>query len=444
MSTNPSGFITVPKGLAKVVVADTELGDVRGVEGFYHYRQYSAVELAEQRRLEDVWHLLFEGDAARRRRARGVRRRGRRAARRLPARSRGPAARPSPRDGGRPARRRCAPRCRCAAARRAAGRSTTSTPTTQRADAMASCRGHADAPRRAAPAAARASSRIEPRDRPRSRGELPLHDHGRGARPREHARAVEQYLISTIDHGFNASTFTARVIASTGADLAACLVGAIGALSGPLHGGAPSRALDMLDEIGTPDRTDALGPRARRRGRADHGLRPRRLPDRRPALGMLREIARELGGDPLSTSRSAGRGRRRDGPRRAQARPRAAHERRVLRRRRDGAVRPRRASCSRRPSRRAGWSAGARTSSSRRRDRKIIRPPRATSARRRPSPCPRVRARPFGRAAASRAPHLRGHRPGPDASVRRGLVGATGEHPVARRRPEPSGTPRSP
>ena len=58
---------------------------------------------------------------------------------------------------------------------------------------------------------------------------------------------VEQYLISTIDHGFNASTFTARVITSTGADLGAAVVGAIGALSGPLHGGAPSRALDMLD-----------------------------------------------------------------------------------------------------------------------------------------------------------------------------------------------------
>ena len=72
----------------------------------------------------------------------------------------------------------------------------------------------------------------------------------------QRARAVEQYLISTVDHGFNASTFTARVIASTGADVAACLVGAIGALSGPLHGGAPSRALDTLDAIGTPDRID--------------------------------------------------------------------------------------------------------------------------------------------------------------------------------------------
>ena len=65
------------------------------------------------------------------------------------------------------------------------------------------------------------------------------------------ARAVEQYQITTIDHGFNASTFTSRVITSTGADLAAAVIGGIGALSGPLHGGAPSRALDLLDAIGT-------------------------------------------------------------------------------------------------------------------------------------------------------------------------------------------------
>ena len=74
--------------------------------------------------------------------------------------------------------------------------------------------------------------------------------------PADHVRAIEQYLMLTIDHGFNASTFAARVIASTGADLAASVVGAIGALSGPLHGGAPSRALAMLDSIGTPDRAE--------------------------------------------------------------------------------------------------------------------------------------------------------------------------------------------
>ena len=50
-----------PRGLKGVIVADTELGDVRGLEGFYHYRQYNAVELAAKLSLEDVWHLLFDG-----------------------------------------------------------------------------------------------------------------------------------------------------------------------------------------------------------------------------------------------------------------------------------------------------------------------------------------------------------------------------------------------
>jgi len=57
----PPGFVVVPPGLAKVVVTDTEIGDVRGDEGFYHYRQYSAVELAEQVGFEQAWHLLFHG-----------------------------------------------------------------------------------------------------------------------------------------------------------------------------------------------------------------------------------------------------------------------------------------------------------------------------------------------------------------------------------------------
>src|SRR4051795_6281247 len=52
----------IPRGLEGVVVADTEIGDVRGLEGFYHYRQYNAVELAQKRSIEDVWHLMFEGD----------------------------------------------------------------------------------------------------------------------------------------------------------------------------------------------------------------------------------------------------------------------------------------------------------------------------------------------------------------------------------------------
>ncbi len=88
------------------------------------------------------------------------------------------------------------------------------------------------------------------------------------------ARAIEQYLISTVDHGFNASTFTGRVVASTGADLAAAVTGAIGALSGPLHGGAPSRALDAARRDRHARQRRRLGASAHRSGREDHGLRP--------------------------------------------------------------------------------------------------------------------------------------------------------------------------
>jgi citrate synthase len=69
-------------------------------------------------------------------------------------------------------------------------------------------------------------------------------------------RSLDTYLILTADHGFNASTFTARVIASTLSDLSSAVVGAIGALKGPLHGGAPAEALDMLRSIGTPERAE--------------------------------------------------------------------------------------------------------------------------------------------------------------------------------------------
>jgi citrate synthase len=71
----------------------------------------------------------------------------------------------------------------------------------------------------------------------------------RGEPDPKHVEAIDSYFTSAAEHGMNASTFTARVIASTGADVAACLSGAIGALSGPLHGGAPSRAQHMIEGV---------------------------------------------------------------------------------------------------------------------------------------------------------------------------------------------------
>jgi citrate synthase len=138
------------------------------------------------------------------------------------------------------------------------------------------------------------SSRSSPRTTSASRPTTCSCSPARSRAP-QHARAIEQYMILTIDHGFNASTFTARVITSTGADLGAAIVGAIGALSGPLHGGAPSRALDMLDAIGTADRAEAYIRRAVER-RADHGIRPPRLQDRRSPLAAAALGHRAFGG----------------------------------------------------------------------------------------------------------------------------------------------------
>jgi len=74
----------------------------------------------------------------------------------------------------------------------------------------------------------------------------------------ERTRALQTYLNTAIDHGLNASTFTCRVITSTGSDLVSAVVGAIGALKGPLHGGAPGPALDMVFEIGEAARAEAV------------------------------------------------------------------------------------------------------------------------------------------------------------------------------------------
>src|SRR5436190_22989209 len=117
----------------------------------------------------------------------------------------------------------------------------------------------------------------------------------RGEANPDHVKAIDAYWISAAEHGMNASTFTARVIASTGADAAAALSAAVGALSGPLHGGAPSRVLKMLDEVaelGDAERwvKDALDRGDRLMG---FGHRVYRAED--PRARVLRRTAREIG-----------------------------------------------------------------------------------------------------------------------------------------------------
>lgn len=114
-----------------------------------------------------------------------------------------------------------------------------------------------------------------------------------GTEPEErHWKPLETYLILLTDHGMNASTFAARVIASTQSDIVSALTGAVGALKGPLHGGAPSLVLDMLNEIGTADNVDAWLTAALDRGDRLMGFGHRVYKAEDPRAEILREMAR--------------------------------------------------------------------------------------------------------------------------------------------------------
>jgi citrate synthase len=279
--------LTAPPGLKGLIVADTALGDVRGQEGFYHYRQYPAPALAAERRFEDAWYLLWEGalptpdqqaafDAELR------------AARRLP---------PAVLDAL-PAVAAGASLIALRTALSVAGAALGLRPIYdldepgRRADALAVAA--------LTPGLIAATHRLRhglppvpPRDDLGHAAHYLYQLTGEVPAP-ELARAVETYLTATLEHGFNASAFTARIVASTGADVASCVLAALGALSGPRHGGAPSRALDSLDAIGTPDRTAAwvrervlAGDRIMGFGHAVY-----RTTD--PRNTLLRQVARDL------------------------------------------------------------------------------------------------------------------------------------------------------
>ncbi|MEY2448404.1 MAG: citrate synthase, partial [Acidimicrobiaceae bacterium] len=110
-----------------------------------------------------------------------------------------------------------------------------------------------------------------------------------------HVKAVDAYWASAAEHGMNASTFTARVIVSTGADIGASVAGAIGALSGPLHGGAPSRALDLLDAIGTPENARPYLVDAVTRGEKIMGFGHAVYRTEDPRSTLLHDVAKRLG-----------------------------------------------------------------------------------------------------------------------------------------------------
>jgi citrate synthase len=283
-------LVEAPAGLKGVIVAETSVGDVRGTEGFYHYRQYNAVELADKKRLEDVWYLLFEGH--------------------LPSR----AEREAFLDEIRPLRQIPGPVlevlpqiARSSSSVMEGLRTAVSLvgavsgfkPTLdisaaeRRQNALQICS--------VVPSLIMAMYRyrndlepIAPRDDLGYGPNYMWMFSGEEGDP-DKGRAVEQYQITTIDHGFNASTFTARVIVSTGADIGASVAGAIGALSGPLHGGAPSRALDLLDAIGTPENARPYLVDAVTRGEKIMGFGHAVYRTEDPRSTLLHDVAKRLG-----------------------------------------------------------------------------------------------------------------------------------------------------
>lgn len=117
----------------------------------------------------------------------------------------------------------------------------------------------------------------------------------RGEADPRHVTAIDTYWICTAEHGLNASTFTARIVASTGADCAAALSAAIGALSGPLHGGAPAHVIPMLDEVAAEGDAERYVRDLLDRGERIMGFGHRIYRAEDPRARVLKRTARELG-----------------------------------------------------------------------------------------------------------------------------------------------------
>ncbi len=281
--------LSAPPGLKGLVVAATRVGDVRGTEGFFHYRQYDATELARARSFESIAHLLLGGvlpdpkgeDAF-------CAELG--AHRSLSTDLQGLADRLAEAGHSSLAGLRAVLSVACDP------RPTLDMSATERRQALLAAIG-------ATPTVlARIYRRqlslppIEP-----DGGLSHASDYVRmltGKVPSAvHARAVETYLALTADHGFNASTFASRVITSTGADVGGILCGAVAALSGPLHGGAPSRVLDMLNAIGDPANTESWATRELAKGGKIMGFGHAVYRADDPRNLLLREVALDLGGE---------------------------------------------------------------------------------------------------------------------------------------------------
>jgi citrate synthase len=287
-----------PPGLDGVSVARTQVSDVLGRKGFYHYRGYNAVDIARRGRVEDVWHLLLRGELPT-------------PGQREAFAAETAALRVLP-DGVAellPAIARLSPPGSLDALRTAvslSGQAMGCKPWLDQSEEET----RAQATRFAAimPTLAAQLYRLESGLQPvQPRADLSYGANYlymiNGAEPDEQSRyAVERYLMLTIDHGFNNSTFTSRVIASAGPDLGAIVTGALSALSGPLHGGAPARVFDMLDAIGTAENAEPWLRHAIEHGDKLMGFGHRIYKTLDPRSELLHEVARDLHSDRVALS----------------------------------------------------------------------------------------------------------------------------------------------
>ncbi len=270
-------------------VADTAIGDVRGNEGFFHYRGHDATDIARDCSLEAGWKLLLDGALPDQTEEEAFRLEvgmGRIVPDSLLAHARTVAGQvAAPHLALQSLLPLVAPDSRSwldastAEHRRTVLAAAAAVPTLLGSLAAA---GRGDEPSQADPTLGHAADWLRQAT-------------GRTPSPSQ-VRMVEAYLTSTMDHGFNASTFAARVVTSTGADPVSALVAGVGALSGPLHGGAPKRALSMIEDIGDPSNTEDWVRARLERGEKLMGFGHAVYRADDPRSLLLREVAREHGG----------------------------------------------------------------------------------------------------------------------------------------------------
>jgi citrate synthase len=286
-------LIEVPRGLHNVAVVETAISDVNGQEGYYQYRDHSATGLARTATLEQVWFLFLHGrlpdtEEDRAFEAQVAAARAQVDVDALADQLLGPAvaaidpvhalkaAWPLIAGG-----RRMRPTYDLNEQER---RDDALLLTAVVPDLLATLWGRRQQP---APAPRLAGRGIVAGYLARVTGRMPS---------LEEERALTAYLVAVMDHGLNASTFTARVIASTGADVASALAGALGSLSGPLHGGAPSRVLDSLDQISSVKEIEPWIEAELDAGRRLMGFGHAVYRTSDPRSELLRAAAQALGG----------------------------------------------------------------------------------------------------------------------------------------------------